>query len=106
MKLAEILTGPEKWHVGSLTDFEGRLCLMGAIDRLHRAEGKPISEVNTEEDDRMLEVIKSLGFRIPRQRSNRQVMHPVARWNDDPARTWDDVALAVSEYDRHRMMNP
>ena len=84
-KLAEILTGPETWCQIKLHDGERR-CLLGAMF--------VCGDFNL---DRMLDVIR---------RETGRYYTAVIEWNDDPKRTWEEVAAVVAAYDRDRLLNP
>ena len=87
MKLAEILSGPEKWTKGIYKQ-SGRFCLMGAIWQTVVS--------------RDYETLRS-----ERHRAERLIGENCAEmWNDAPERTWEEVATVVEAYDRDRLLNP
>ena len=90
-KLAEVLTGPETWAQG-FAHREGTYCLVTALWMLHDDTGTPDAEFL-----RMQRVIHAQG--APKYTSSWV-------WNDEPGRTWEEVASVVEAYDRDRMLNP
>jgi hypothetical protein len=106
-KLAEILSGPEAWTQGYLLR-NGRSCLLGGLYLLGGyLRGSGVSP----EVGRLRRVIDERfgGWqpfeKLPAARLQDDELAVIA-WNDDPARTWDEVALVVADYDRDRMLNP
>jgi hypothetical protein len=85
MKLAEVLTGPDVWCKGKHR--EGvKYCLQGAVLMLERNHEDPGHTLT-----RLIRVLGTEG---------------IANWNDEPERTWEEVAAVVEAYDRDRMLNP
>ncbi len=94
MKLAEILSGPETWCQGSLHTTDTQHCLMGALDELLRDE--PREAVRLREWRRLAALLGRAGG----------AGQHILTWNDDPRRTWEDVAAVVEAFDRDRLLNP
>lgn len=90
MKVSELLDAPEKWTQGTWaraddghsTLLDGALavswCLHGAIMRCY-----PLAD----------------GHAIALRRIGERLEWKVAQWNDDPARTFDEVRALVRELD-------
>jgi hypothetical protein len=88
MKLAEILSGPETWCQGCFRIGE-RQCLMTAL-----------AELVVREDT------SHLGIEVRRMQRLLEAPPPLSEWNDAPGRTWEDIAQAVDDFDRARLLNP
>jgi hypothetical protein len=101
-KLAEILSRPEAWTQGCLLR-NGRSCLLGGLYLLgDYMRGPGVSP----EVSRLRRVIDERFGGWPFWKGLQDDELAVIAFNDDPARTWDEVALIVADYDRDRMLNP
>lgn len=89
MKLAEILTGPETWGKGFRRK-DGHYCLLGALSQL--LHGTAYGAIAADHPEYL--------------RLNRVIGAEAMPWNDDPARTWEEIQTVRDEYDRDRMLNP
>lgn len=91
MKLSEVLWGPEVWGKNSYRPTESKMCLVAAMSVVERVRDGHIS---FSAERRML---RAIGIPIG-------IQGGVSIWNDAPARTWDEVAAVISEYDRLTML--
>ena len=98
--LGEILTGPETWGKGHLVR-DGRMCLVGALQRLMAAEGRAIAgeAIPAKEFDRLDRIVRAVAKGYPPAPC-------IAPWQDEPGRTWAQVQAVVAAYDRDRALNP
>lgn len=74
------------WHQGTLSGLSGGVCVLGAL----LAAGHQQCYM----DRRLRAAVALLCGPLP-DRSSAWPMHPVARWNDAPERTIEDVVLAL-----------
>lgn len=102
-KLSEILTGPETWLDRAhqpfghpvLYEYQGRYCLVGAVAKLHDVE--PETLCFTEESPRLIRAIRQV---------TGEWVGMIPAWQDDPARTWEEITAVVSAYDADRLLTP
>lgn len=95
MKLAEILSGPETWCQGWFVRGSS-VCLVGALQKMFT--GDP-------EDDSLLPSREVMRLGKAMRLVDRTAGH-IPTWNDDPKRSWEEVAAVVEAYDRDRLLNP
>lgn len=93
MKVKDLLTGPDKWTKGNFAcDLDGhraniltpaahRFCLIGAVYQCYGLKEAPLVR------ERIMD------------RLGKQTAGGVVGWNDDEARTFDDVRRLVEELD-------
>jgi hypothetical protein len=76
--------GEHGWCQGQLSDSDGNVCAIGAINR--------VAESDTAADT--YDAIEALRdyLNLP---EHAITLHPVARWNDEPGRSAEDVILAM-----------
>jgi len=76
--------GEHGWLQGELSNSDGNVCAIGAINRV--AESDTVADTYN--------AIEALWkyLKLPDYGSG---LHPVARWNDEPGRSAEDVILAM-----------
>jgi len=108
MKLAEILTGPETWCQGSLSEVVcgqvSKRCLIGGLLATMPDGSRYHDAAADRERCRIRRIIQELFVDLPEV--NEHGDDPIAIWQDAPSRTWEDVAAVVDAYDRDRLLHP
>lgn len=94
MKLAEILTGPEKWMQDEY-ERNGRVCLVGALGKLLSRPPDTIED----DDPEYQRLSRAISDETGRPCDG------VHNWNDMPERTFTEIARVAAAYDRRRMLN-
>lgn len=96
LRAAEIIR-TRGWCQGTLFDINGAVCTLGAIQIARRdANGGFYYEMP--EYARVTEYVRENGGHV----SGNEGLHYVARWNDMPGRTADDVINALTQAAFHR----